>query len=98
MIQITRYDGGITIQGHAGYAPIGQDIVCAAVSALVQTFIASIDELTTDKIEVVTSEQGQIQNIEYSSLSEHGQVLEGCFFIGLQMIADSYPSNVHVQA
>lgn len=27
----------VTVKGHAGYAPHGQDIVCAAVSALAQS-------------------------------------------------------------
>lgn len=44
MILISHEKGCITINGHAGYAPNGQDIVCAAVSALVQTFIASVEE------------------------------------------------------
>ena len=94
MIVVTRHDGGISIKGHAGYAPIGQDIVCAAVSALVQTFVASVGELTTDKIKVTTNEQGQINNIQYRNLSAQGQVLLSSFFVGIRMIADAYPNNV----
>ena len=94
MIKITHTDGCITLEGHAGYAPVGQDIVCAAVSALVATFILSIGVLTTDKIKAVENDQGQIQTIQYKSLSTPGQVLLGSFFVGLRMIADSYPSNL----
>ena len=36
------------IQGHAGYADAGEDIVCAAVSALVINTINSIEEFTED--------------------------------------------------
>lgn len=32
------------VKGHAGYAPHGEDIVCAAVSALVQTTVLGIAE------------------------------------------------------
>ena len=35
MIEIRRADGEIRIEGHAGYAPPGQDIVSAAISARV---------------------------------------------------------------
>jgi uncharacterized protein YsxB (DUF464 family) len=96
MIEVKRNSGGITIQGHAGYAPHGQDIVCAAVSTLVQTFLASVDELTADEMLVGFSQQGQIQSIQYERLSERAQVLLDALFIGIQMIADTYPANVRI--
>ena len=34
MITITKEGYKITVEGHAGYAPHGQDIVCSAVSTL----------------------------------------------------------------
>jgi uncharacterized protein YsxB (DUF464 family) len=40
MIEIKHTKGCITVSGHAGYAPIGQDIVCAAFSAVLQTFLS----------------------------------------------------------
>ena len=94
MIVITHKPGRITINGHAGYAPIGQDIVCAAVSALVQTFLASVEELTQDEIKALRDVQGQIQTIQYRNLTAQGQVLLDSFFVGIRMIADSYPSNL----
>lgn len=96
MIVLSREDGCITISGHAGYATIGNDIVCAAVSALVQTFIASVEELTADKLTVTENEQGQIQTIQYRKLSEAAQLLLASFFVGIRMIADSYPSNLRL--
>ena len=39
MIKITITDNQISVIGHAEYAPHGQDIVCAAVSNLLQTFL-----------------------------------------------------------
>ena len=48
MIRIrgTRRDSGLEIfaEGHAGYAPVGQDIVCAGVSALLYGFVAYLRE------------------------------------------------------
>ena len=35
----------IRITGHAGYAPKGQDIVCAAVSALVYAYVEELMKL-----------------------------------------------------
>lgn len=94
LITITHVKGCITILGHAGYAPSGQDIVCAAVSALVQTFIESVEELTHDEIKVTTNNQGQIQTIQYRNLSAEGTTLLSSFFVGIRMIASSYPSNL----
>lgn len=96
MIVIERYEDRITINGHAGYAPIGQDIVCAAVSTLVQTFIASVMELSADAILVTQSPQGQIQSIQFEHLSERAQVLLDALFIGIQMIANTFPANVRI--
>lgn len=42
MIQITERNGMITVYGHANYKPTGEDIVCAAISTLTQTFIESL--------------------------------------------------------
>lgn len=49
MISIMISPTFLSVSGHAGYNP-GNDIVCAAVSALVQTFEASAREFTTDEI------------------------------------------------
>ena len=46
-INITRT--GLTVDGHAGYAEIGNDIICAAVSALTQGLVHSLKALTDDE-------------------------------------------------
>lgn len=47
-VRVTREAGGAVsafeVTGHAGQGPRGQDIVCAAVSALVQTAALGLDE------------------------------------------------------
>ena len=44
MIRV-RFDGAqVTVSGHAGYAPAGRDIVCAAVSALVYALAGYLKE------------------------------------------------------
>lgn len=96
MITINHQKGRITIDGHAGFAPIGQDIVCAAVSALVQTFIVSVEELTADELTVTRNEQGQITTIEYRNLWDRAQCLMDSFFIGVRMIANSFPQYVRL--
>ena len=94
MITVTRYDGGISIKGHAGYAPHGQDIVCAAVSTLVQNMVLSISEITTDEIQY-DMRPGSVE-IRYGTLSEEAQLLVKSFFIGVREISNQYPSNVQI--
>ena len=94
MIVITQLPGKITIEGHAGFAPMGQDIVCAAVSALLQTFVASIEEMTADEIK--SDMAAGMAVVEYESLSEKGQLLMDSFLLGVLMIANEYPGNVKI--
>lgn len=94
MIEVKQFADGISIKGHARYAKEGPDIVCAAVSILVQNLVQSIEELTTDKIEYSIS-PGSV-DIKFRNLSERAQVLLDSFFVGIKMIADEYPANVRL--
>ena len=46
-----------TTSGHAGYAPEGQDIVCAAASVLTINTINAIDKFTGDPMQYVCSDR-----------------------------------------
>lgn len=92
MIVIDRYNGGISVKGHANYAEPGKDIVCAGVSVLVQTLIASLEQITSAKIKYSIS-PGTV-DIKYESLTGSAHALINSFFIGVEMIADEYPDNV----
>lgn len=94
MIVITAQPGRITITGHAGYAPRGQDIVCAGVSVLVETLAASLEELTKDKF-IYEAQPGQAV-LEYGILSAGGALLVESFFVGAGAIARTYPDCVEV--
>ena len=94
MIEVVSHTDGVSIKGHARYAPHGQDIVCAAVSALTYTLISSIEELTQDKIKYTMSSGST--DIYHGNLSEASLLLVDSFFIGLEAIAQQYPDNVRV--
>ena len=52
-ITVTESDGeyiSVESNGHAGYAEEGQDIICAAVSALIVNTVNSVETLTEDLI------------------------------------------------
>lgn len=94
MIEVNVRMDGITVSGHANYAADGPDIVCAGATALVQTLIQSIEDLTEDKIEYVIS-PGRA-DIKYGDLSEKSRILVDSFFIGVCMLADEFPDNVRI--
>ena len=48
---------GFSIQGHAGYAERGSDIVCAAVSVLAQNTVNSIEQFTQDSFSADVDEE-----------------------------------------
>lgn len=92
MIQITYNEMGdmmfLRAEGHAEFAPKGQDIVCAAVSALMQTLAYSLDSGTVtcaddSNLMVVQAKQGT------DSLAKFELVTDG-----LILLADAYPEHV----
>lgn len=94
MIEVNVRKDGIKITGHAGYAKKGQDIVCAGVTALTQSLIKSIEDLTEDRIEYEISPG--MADIKYWNLSEKANTLVDSFFIGILLIADEFPENVRI--
>lgn len=94
LIEASVRRDGITVKGHANYAVSGSDIVCAGITALAQTLIKSIKDLTDDKIEYEIS-PGRV-DIKYGDLSEKSRALVDSFFIGICMIADEFPEYVRI--
>lgn len=94
MIEVTVRKDGIRVSGHARYAKLGQDIVCAGVTALTQTLLKSMEGLTEDKIEYDIS-PGRA-DIKYGNLSEAGKLLVDSFFIGICKIVDEFPDYVRI--
>lgn len=94
MIAVSVRDGEIRISGHANYSSIGYDIVCAGVTALMQTLIKSIESLSPDEIEYEIH-PGQA-DIYFENLSEKSRTLVDSFFIGICMIADEFSDHVQI--
>ena len=94
MINIKIEQGHISVHGHARSAPVGQDIVCAAISTLTQNLIASIENLTEDKI-TYSVNPGMV-DICYRDLSEASQLLVSSFLIGVDQVAEAYPDYINI--
>ena len=88
MIAVHITQTGITVDGHAGYAETGKDIICASVSVLTQGLVHSLESLTNDEISYHVS-NGHI-DINYKDLSERGCLLVDSFFIAVSDIQNAY--------
>lgn len=90
MILIQEHQNGIKVEGHANYAPYGQDIVCAGISALVRTLILSLGD-NCDYSLIQGESKVLIRNPD-----ERSKVLMDSFLIGATAIAADYPEFVKV--
>ena len=72
----------------------GYDIVCAGATALAQTLIKSVEDLTEDEIKYDIS-PGWV-DIKYGNLSEKSKTLVDSFFIGIQLIVNEFPENIRI--
>ena len=97
MINVSRIkneygnNAGFRVEGHAGFAESGSDIICAAVSALVINTINSIEKFTEDKFSCKQEETGGlIEFIIVSEISKESELLMDSLFLGLKGIEKDY--------
>ena len=98
MIQIyIKYDNAfdIQIQGHAGYAEKGKDIICAAVSALYQTLAQTIQTRQYGELKHIRSNDG-FEHILIDAVTQEGLGAIMAFITGCEEIATAYPDYVSV--
>lgn len=86
--------------GHAGQAPYGQDIVCAAVSVLTQALAMRLmDDEKRGRLKVdvkIDKETGtmRLQTWPNSGREEQTRAYFKVITTGLRAIAEQYPQNV----
>ena len=105
MIKIEMMDTdkgySLAVSGHADYAPAGQDIVCAAVSVLVQT-LANKVEAAARSGRLLTSCVQHGETFVVQALPKPGpnnlMVASWFDFVeeGLRALAEAYPDNVEL--
>lgn len=95
---IARYDRNgdthiLSVNGHAGFAVKGQDIVCAGVSAIVYALIGWLE----NNVEDTTFASVDEGNGEVIISCEGDEKLATAFYmaaIGIENIANTYPAHV----
>ena len=91
----------IEATGHSGYAEEGQDIVCSAVSVLMETLANGLTEVVKADVKVVVDE-----NIPHLSVtlnetdpekSKHAQILMQSTLLGIRGVANGYSKFIKIK-
>jgi uncharacterized protein YsxB (DUF464 family) len=99
-----RPDGALTgyrAQGHTGYAEAGEDIVCAAVSALTQTTLNGLQNVLKAPVMFEIDDEAALLEARLTPQAteaqvEAAQLLLETLLEGLRAIERSYPRNVRI--
>ena len=90
---------GFTAKGHSGYAEKGEDIVCAAVSALTETAYLGLTELLKLEPEF-RSGDGELRVMLPKELpreqGEKAELILGSMLLGLRAIEENYSNYLKI--
>ena len=100
MIRVTLHRTGEAItgfecRGHAGYAPAGQDIVCAAVSILTTTCVNALESVAGVKPEA-QAKDGRMAVSLPRDAGHDAQVILRAMRQGLRDLAEEYPQYLQL--
>lgn len=90
---------GFTVIGHTGYAPAGEDIVCAGVSALTQTAVNALESVAGIEAKVIIRSgflSARLPKGLRVKQQYEAQIILRSVRQGLEDIANAYPGLVKV--
>ena len=98
MIRATfdRDFSGFSLSGHAGYAEAGEDIVCAAVSAMTN-FVVNGAEAFGAEAEVFAKDGEAQVSYRLNKPCEEASKLISVFYEELRQLQQQYPAYIRVQ-
>jgi len=84
--------------GHSGFAESGKDIVCSAVSTLVQNAILSLQKIANIPVKYVIDEAKAFLSIDIKNISNYdAQIIMKSTFLGLQALQKSYKKYIDIK-
>ncbi|SCJ19911.1 Predicted ribosomal protein [uncultured Clostridium sp.] len=102
MIKVKYYQNddfklkGFCLKGHADYAELGSDIVCAAVTSNALSVINSLSVLKKIEFEKVIGQEGHIECIVKDKYLDEAQLLLQHFQLAINEIKREYPKNIKI--
>ncbi len=88
------YFTAFSIEGHAGYADCGQDIVCSAVTSAVMTIINGITECAGVSAEVSVLENEIVLNL--AERNDTAQTFLSALKLQLELIGEDYEGTIKI--
>jgi uncharacterized protein YsxB (DUF464 family) len=88
---------GFSCSGHAAYAKHGSDIICAAISILTQTIIASLEEIVRAPLEITAdASTGYLHCtwVNQPNQVKQTKLLMQTLILGLTAIQTEYPNYI----
>ena len=90
---------GFTISGHSGYAEAGQDIICAAISAVVTMAEATINDVCGAKAKVRVKEDDARVTLTLPASCDEEEAVQAVLagmLLTLCGMRDDYPDFIEV--
>ena len=90
---------GFSVSGHSGYAEAGQDIVCAAVSAVVGMAEATINDVCGAKAKVRVKEEDARITLTLPAVCDEEESIQAVLaglLLYLCNLRDEYPDYIEV--
>ncbi|MBR4998748.1 MAG: ribosomal-processing cysteine protease Prp [Clostridia bacterium] len=91
----------IEATGHSGYAEEGQDIVCSAVSSLMETLANGLTEVVKAQAEVKVDESIPLLSVKLNETDkkkcEYAQILMQSTLLGLKGVANGYRKFIKIK-
>lgn len=103
MIQVRFWERSLTVTGHAGTAPHGEDLVCAAVSILVYTLASRLYEIEDrmeakgDPFEAIISLEPGNAKLKWSRETVEVKLLIHTIQTGLVLLMEKHPENIRIE-
>ena len=97
-----RYEPGsfaLTVEGHAGAGPYGQDLVCAALSILAATLEAAVSDRAETLLPSVCRGPGRLR-ISCRPVPESCGLCRSIYetvFTGFELLGSRYPEHVQTR-
>ncbi|MDR3322393.1 MAG: ribosomal-processing cysteine protease Prp [Synergistaceae bacterium] len=102
MLEVTARRGAsgifsITAEGHTGFSDAGTDIVCAAVSVLMQALLVGLEDvLELEGVASFSDPEIPLVTVEWDEDSLPARQLAATILLSLAGVADTYPDFVRV--
>lgn len=89
----------MTVSGHSGFAPAGQDIVCAGVSTLAQTLVWYAQDRPEFNAELYIDMKAPLMKVSCTPRVEHEEKCRDMYdviYSGFEMMASAYPDYLRI--